>query len=104
MGFQTFVMGRVFTIPSRVINKICEWIIQEPFYIIYTLSDYMGTTIQVTEDVLEMLTQMRSLSRARSYNYVLRGLLHKRNKSFGGMLGRRMSRSEILSDLRDEEE
>ena len=61
------------------------------------------TTIQVTEDVLEILKQIREEQDAPSYNAVLRkGLVHR--ESLAGGLGPKVSMKEILKDLRDEED
>jgi len=61
------------------------------------------TTIQVTEDVLEILKQIREEQDAPSYNAVLRKVLVHR-ESLAGCLGPKLSMKEILKDLRDEED
>ncbi|MBI4016906.1 MAG: hypothetical protein HY363_04400 [Candidatus Aenigmarchaeota archaeon] len=62
------------------------------------------TTIQVTEDVLEILKQVREEEGAPSYNATLRKMLLSRKESLAGCLGPKLSMKDILKDLRDEED
>ena len=64
------------------------------------------TTIQVSEDVIEMLKNLRSQFKEDSYNAVIRTLLSKQRQqqSLAGFLGKRLSKKELFEGLRDEEE
>lgn len=64
------------------------------------------TTIQITSDVQGMLKQLQEEKQFSSYNEVLKSVLKKtlQKKSLAGFLGKRLSREEILKDLRDENE
>ncbi|MBI4148477.1 hypothetical protein HY490_04260 [Candidatus Woesearchaeota archaeon] len=62
------------------------------------------TTIQITEDVLEILKQVREEQGVQSYNAALRKILSSHQDSLAGFLGPKMSMKEILRDLRDEED
>ncbi len=62
------------------------------------------TTIQVTEDVLEVLKHVRAEEEAPSYNAALRKILASHRESLAGCLGPKLSMKDILKDLRDEED
>ncbi len=63
------------------------------------------TTIQVTDDVLETLKQLREEENVPSYNAVLKRVLAKqRSKTIAGILGKEFSMKSILKDLRDKDE
>jgi hypothetical protein len=63
----------------------------------------MSTTIQVGEDTLEFLKQLRERLNFSSYDALLRELILQKNKpnsSFWGKSGR-MTMKQILHNLRD---
>lgn len=63
----------------------------------------MATTIQVTEDTVELLKRLREKKQAHSYDEVVGDLARKElsSKSMWGAGRKKMSMKEILEDLRD---
>jgi len=62
----------------------------------------MATTIQISEEIHQILTKMRDNFGVESYNEVVNKLIEKSypKKSLYGCLGK-MNRKDILTDLRD---
>ncbi len=61
----------------------------------------MVTTIQVREETMEQLKQLRTHMKAKSYDEVVQNLVRHQNiESMYGFLGKK-SRAWILKDLRD---
>lgn len=64
----------------------------------------MATTIQVQEDTLELLKQMREMTKTASYDAAIKEMLKKstrHEKSLYGFLGKK-NMKQILKGLRDE--
>ena len=66
----------------------------------------MATTIQVSDDVFEVLKQEKEEQEAGSYNDALRQILakHRRRESLAGCLGKEFSMKKMLPLLRDKDE
>ena len=66
----------------------------------------MPTTIQVSDEVIAILKQLRSQENADSYNTILRKVLsqNQHQKSLAGFLGKRLTSEQLFQGLRDEEE
>ena len=64
----------------------------------------MATTIQVTENIVGHLKQIKDSLNASSYNEAIEYLIRQETsrKSFWGAGKRKMSMKHILEDLRDE--
>ena len=60
------------------------------------------TTVQVTDDTLELLRKAKTETRSSSYNEAIKKIILTRTgkKTLGGYLGRRPSH-QLLKDLRD---
>ena len=64
----------------------------------------MTTTIQVQEDTLELLKQMRIMTKTNSYDAAIKEIIKKsavKERSLYGFLGKKTMKN-ILNDLRDE--
>ncbi len=66
----------------------------------------MATTIQVSDDVFEVLKQEKEEQESASYNETLRKILwcHKRQPSLAGFLGKECSMKKMMVGLRDKDE
>ena len=63
------------------------------------------TTIQVTDDVLELLKQARDEERAPSYNAVLKKMFMKQHfHSIAGILGKNVLTKKEIRSLRDKDD
>lgn len=65
----------------------------------------MATTIQVSDETLELLRKVKTETQTSSYDEAIRQVVlwTVREKSFGGYLGTKPSK-QILKDLRDKHE
>ena len=63
------------------------------------------TTIQVTDDVLELLKQARDEERAPSYNAILKKMFMKQHRhSIAGILGKNVLTKKEIRSLRDKDD
>ncbi|MBI2103154.1 hypothetical protein HYT55_04900 [Candidatus Woesearchaeota archaeon] len=62
----------------------------------------MVTTVQISEDTLELLKKLKANTQSASYDEAIRKVVISciREKSLGGYLGRKPS-SQLLKNLRD---
>ena len=63
----------------------------------------MATTIQVNERTLHLLKKLKEETKSDSYDEAIIKIVGERHKgkSFAGYFGKKLSRKEILKDLRD---
>ena len=62
----------------------------------------MVTTVQISDETLELLKKIKEETKSSSYDEAIRKIVSSRvNESFAGYLGPKRSSKDLMKDLRD---